>query len=269
MSIVENHLKKRLGAGELCAAFTIQHWRHVNIAQIAEHLGFQWIFIDVEHNSMDVDTIAQICTAAVKTGVTAICRVPSHLSFHVTRLLDNGAMGVIVPHISTVEEARELVNNTRFPPVGRRSVTGPGPQLGFRAYPRAEQLQILNRNTLVVAMVESPEGIENADGIAAVEGIDALFVGAGDLSTEYGVPGQANHPKIDAAFDVVCKACKKHGKHAGMGGVADPATIERYVGKGIRFFQAASEMTLFEMGAKQRMDFINSIKLPKPRKKSK
>lgn len=269
MSIFENHLKNRLAAGELCAAFTIQHWRQVNIAQIAEHLGFQWIFIDVEHNSMDVDTISQICAAAVTTGVTAICRVPSHLSFHVTRLLDNGAMGVIVPHINTVAEARQLVDQTRFPPIGHRSVTGPGPQLGFTTYPRAEQVKILNRNTFVIAMVESPEGIANADGIAAVEGIDALFVGAGDLSMEYGVPGQADHPKIDAAFDIVCKACKKHGKYAGMGGVADPATIERYVGKGIRFFQAASEMSLFEMGAKQRMDFIKSIKLPKPRSKKK
>lgn len=266
MSIVENHLKNRLAAGQLSASFNVLHWRHSNVAKIAEHLGFHWLFIDYEHNSMDVDNIAQMCVAALGTSVTPIVRVPSHLHFHATRLLDNGAMGVIVPHISTVEEARELVANTRFPPLGRRSVTSPGAQLGFEALPRSKQVQVLNNNTFVVAMIESPEGIENADAIAALDGIDALLIGGNDLSMEYGIPGQLDHQLIDKAFDTMCKACKKHGKHAGMGGVYDHTLMERFIRKGVRFFQAAGELNLMEIGARQRMDFINSIKVPKPRK---
>ncbi|MGY8992909.1 MAG: HpcH/HpaI aldolase family protein [Rhodospirillales bacterium] len=263
MSIVPNHLKNRLAAGQLCASFNVLHWRSVNIAKIAEHLGFHWLFIDYEHNSMDVDAIAQMCIAALGTPITPIIRVPSHLSHHCTRLLDNGAMGVIVPHISTVEEARELVNNTRFPPIGHRSVTSPGAQLGYANLPRPEQVKILNQNTFVVAMIESPEGIENADAIAAIDGIDALLIGANDLAMEYGIPGQLNHKVIDKAFDTMCNACKKHGKHAGMGGVYDHALMQRFIGKGVRFLQAAGEMNLMEIGAKERMGFINSIKVPK------
>jgi 2-keto-3-deoxy-L-rhamnonate aldolase RhmA len=263
MSIVPNHLKNRLAAGQLCASFNVLHWRSVNIAKIAEHLGFHWLFIDYEHNSMDVDAIAQMCVAALGTSITPIIRVPSHLSHHCTRLLDNGAMGVIVPHISTVEEAHELVRHTRFPPIGQRSVTSPGAQLGYAALPRPEQVKILNKNTFVVAMIESPEGIENSDAIAAIDGIDGLLIGANDLSMEYGIPGQLSHKVIDKAFDTMCKACIKHGKHAGMGGVYDHALMKRFVGKGVRFFQAAGEMNLMEIGAKERMGFINSIKAPK------
>src|SRR5690606_1781972 len=99
-----------------------------------------------------------------------------------------GAQGVVVPHVNSVEQARRVVENCKYPPIGHRSLTAPMPQLGFRTMPVAEAIEALNRNTLVVAMLETPQAVDNADAIAAVEGIDALLIGTNDLAAEMGIP---------------------------------------------------------------------------------
>ena len=108
MAAVENHLKRKLEAGGLAASLNLVHWRSVNAAGIAQECGFDWLFLDLEHNTMDLDTAAQICVAALPTGVTPIVRVPSHDSFQATRILDGGAMGIVVPHVDTPEQAANL-----------------------------------------------------------------------------------------------------------------------------------------------------------------
>ena len=115
MSIVENTMKQKLEAGQLAVGFSVMHWRTVNVAGIAEECGFDWLFIDMEHNTMDVDAAVQISVAALPTGVTPLVRVPSHDHFHATRVLDGGAMGVVVPHVNTVEQARKIVQDWQVP----------------------------------------------------------------------------------------------------------------------------------------------------------
>lgn len=261
MAIVENTTRQKLEAGQLAVAFSVVHWRTVNVAGIAKECGFDWLFIDMEHNTMDVDAAVQISVAALPVGVTPIVRVPSHDHFHATRVLDGGAMGVVVPHVNTVEQAKQIVANCKYPPIGHRSLTAPMPQLGFRAMPVAEAIEILNRNTLVVAMLETPQAIDNADAIAAVDGIDALLIGTNDLAAEMGIPGQFGHTRVEAAYAAMVAACRKRGKFAGMGGVYDHALMEKFIRMGVRLLLGGGDIAFMMAAAKTRADFLKSLKL--------
>ncbi|MBT3359412.1 MAG: aldolase [Rhodospirillales bacterium] len=261
MPVIENHLRKKLEADEVAIGFSVVHTRGMNIPGIAQECDFDWLFIDMEHNSMDVDAAAQLCVAALPTNVTPLVRVPAHERFHASRVLDGGAMGVIVPHVDTVEEARAVVDHCRFPPLGHRSLTAPSAQLGFATYPTDEAIEILNRNIFVVVMLESPEAIDNADAIAAVDGIDALLIGSNDLAAEMGIPGQLADERITAAFATMCAATKKHGKFAGMGGIYDPPHMAKIINLGVRLVLGGGDVAFMMAAAKQRAQALRAIKV--------
>jgi len=261
MQTIKNHAKSRLEAGELALGMGIRQARTVDIVHIAKTAGFDWLFIDMEHNSMSVDTAAQICAAALTAGVAPMIRVPGHEPFHATRLLDAGATGIVVPHVSTREEAENVVRSCRFPPLGKRSIPGLLPQVMFETHPIAEVVQAINRETLLVAMIETEEGLRNVDAIAAVPGIDALLVGCTDLAAELGVTGQLGHSLVADAIDAVCAACKKHGKFAGMGGVYDQAIMASYVQKGARLILSGSDLAFLMAGGRARTSMLRSVPL--------
>ncbi|OLL29200.1 aldolase [Burkholderia sp. SRS-W-2-2016] len=261
MQSIRNHAKARLQAGELALGMGLRQARTVDIAQIARTAGFDWLFIDMEHNSMDVDTAAQICAGALLGGITPIIRVPGHEAFHATRLLDTGAMGIVVPHVSTAEQARHVADMCRFPPAGSRSIPGMLPQVGFEALPIADVVSAINDEVLVVAMIETAEGLANVEEIAAVQGIDVLLVGATDLAADLGITGQLGHLRIGDAIDTVCAACARHGKVPGVGGVYDEALMRAYVQKGARFILSGSDLAFLMSGAKSRSTMLRSISL--------
>ncbi len=257
-------MKKVLEAGGIAASFNVVHWRTVNAAGLAKECGFEWLFIDMEHNTMDLDTAAQICVAALPTGVTPIVRVPSHDQFQATRILDGGAMGVVVPHVNSPGEARAVVSNCKYPPIGHRSLTAPLPQLGFKAYPVTEAIEVLNKNTLIIVMLETPEAIDRADEIAAVEGVDGLLIGTNDLAAEMGIPGQFSHPRVEAAYATMIAACRKHGRFPGMGGIYDHTIMEKYIRMGVRFMLGGGDVALMTAAGKARTAFLHSLPLETP-----
>lgn len=258
MPATVNEAKRKLAAGGMIVGFGVSHWRSVNIAKIARTSGYDFLFIDTEHTSMDLDTAAQICVASLETGVTPIVRVSGPEHFHAARILDNGAMGVVVPHVDTVAQAEAAVRHAKYPPAGKRSVTGGLSQLDFEAMSPAEQQTHVNDNTLVVVMLETPEAIANADAIAAVPGVDVVMIGAGDLSTELGIPGQAGDARIASAFETMIAACRRHGKYPGMGGVYQPEPSQRYVAMGVQFVLGGADLAFMMAGAKTRIDLLRA-----------
>src|SRR5205085_12545632 len=168
-------------------------------------------------------------------GLTPIARVTSHDPHDATRILDSGAQGVMVPHVQNAGEARAIVEACLYAPKGHRSAVGSGPQLGYAAIPQAEVCRIINRETLLMAMIETPEAVANADEIAAVDGIDTLHIGASDLSTEMGIPGQYTNERMKAAFETVATAAKADGKSLGVGGVRQDFQLQSWrISIGIR-----------------------------------
>jgi 2-keto-3-deoxy-L-rhamnonate aldolase RhmA len=244
MSLVPNHALAQLRAGKLAVGLGVRNARTVDIAQIAKTCGFDWLFVDGEHSSMDLDTAAQISGASLAVGVTPLVRVAGLEHWHASRILDNGAQGVVFPHIDTHAEAERAAAHCRFPPVGKRSMGGGLQQVGFAPLPVGEVARAVNEQTMVVVMIESPQGVANADEIASVKGVDALLVGTNDLCFEMGIPGQFNDPRVADAYQRVIGACRKHGKHAGMGGMYTPELIQRYVEMGVRLVLSGNDFSL-------------------------
>jgi 4-hydroxy-2-oxoheptanedioate aldolase len=261
MAIFPNHTKQQLEAGQLALGMGMRAMRTVDTGMIAKNCGFDWLFIDMEHSAMDVDLASQVAIAALPMGITPIVRVPGKEHHHASRLLDSGAQGIVVPHVDTVEEAERVVAHCKYPPVGHRSVVGALPQFGYQAMSVGESTRIANAETLVIVMVETPKAIENADAIAAVPGIDVVLIGTNDLCAELGIPGQFADPKVEDAYRKVIAACKKHGKHPGMGGVYDQPLLEKYIGYGMRFILSGGDLSFLMAGAKSRTAFLRSVKL--------
>ena len=261
MDQVTNHAKQRLAAGELALGMGVRQSRTVDIATIARTCGFDWLFIDMEHSSLDVDLASQLAMASLGAGITPLVRVPGHEHYHASRLLDNGAQGIVAPHVDTVEEAKRIASACRYPPIGHRSIAGAQPQLGFRSVPVGEATKLVNAATLVVVMLETPKAIANADAIAQVEGVDVLLIGTNDLCAEIGIHGNFTDPRIEDAYRTVIAACRKHGKYPGMGGVYEPKLMEKYVGMGMRFILSGNDLSFLMAGARARAELLRGVKI--------
>jgi 2-keto-3-deoxy-L-rhamnonate aldolase RhmA len=261
MEAIPNYTKRQLASGKVTLGMGLRQARTVDIAAIGKKCGFEWLFIDMEHSSIDVDTAAQIATAALPVGITPIVRVPGKEHHHASRLLDSGAQGIVVPHVDTVEEAQRAVSYCKFPPVGHRSISGLQPLFGFNTIPPADFARMANDETLVIVMLETPAAIAKADAIAAVPGVDVVLIGTNDLSAEMGIPGQYADPRIEDAYRAVITACKKHGKHPGMGGVYETKLMEKYIKFGMRFILSGSDTSFVIAGGTERAKFLHNVLL--------
>jgi 2-keto-3-deoxy-L-rhamnonate aldolase RhmA len=259
MPLVPNNTKRKMQAGEVALGFGVHHLRSAAAPALAAASGHDWMFLDNEHGSFSVSEIAQLCIASLPTGITPLVRVCSDAIDEATRALDNGALGIVMPHVDTAKEARHIAEAFRYPPRGSRSWGGPPAIYGFRPPAMAEAQKAINDEILTVVMIESPAAVKNAGDIAAVDGIDVLLIGTSDLSSELGIAGQMGHPKVIDAYATVGAACRKHGKVLGMGGVYDEENASRYVGMGARFVLTGSDHNYLLMGANARSSFFTGL----------
>jgi 2-keto-3-deoxy-L-rhamnonate aldolase RhmA len=259
MPLTTNTTKRRLAAGKMALGFGVHHLRTVASPLLAAASGHDWMFIDTEHGAFTVQETTQLCIASLPTGVTPIVRVCAGALDEATRALDNGAMGIVVPHVDTEAAARRVAAAFHYPPAGTRSWGGPPAIYGYQPPSTAEAQATINAEILTVVMLESPEAISNADAIAAVQGVDVLFIGTSDLTAELGISGQMDHPKVIAAYQTVGDACRKRGKTLGMGGVYDEENASRYVAMGARFLLTGSDHSYIMSGANQRSAFFNGL----------
>jgi 2-keto-3-deoxy-L-rhamnonate aldolase RhmA len=252
MPSLYNAALDRLRAGDLAIGVGIRRWRDGSIGRIMKSCGYDYLFIDLEHGVLSLETAAELSVAAADAGIAPIVRVPEKDYTLATRALDSGALGIIVPHVDTADEAREIVAKLRYPPLGHRSYAGSMAQLDFRTAGPLEAMKTVDAETLIVVMLESPTAIENADAIAAVPGIDVLLVGMGDLSVNMGIPDKAEDPRAVEAVDRVLTACRRHGKWAGLAGIGDTAVVARYAARGVRMVQIGGEIAMLMAEATRR-----------------
>ena len=256
---MKNIAKEKLHKNELCLGVGLRQSRTVDIGKIMATCDYDWLFIDMEHNSMDVDVASQISVAAQDAGITPIVRVPDFAHHHATRVLDCGAMGIVFPHVDDAETAEKLVSYCLFPPKGHRSMTGSLPQLNFKQTAISEVATIINDNMLIVIMLESPQAIENVDSIAKISGVDVILIGTNDLCMEMGIPGDYSNPQIKEAYKKVIDACKKYGKTPGMGGVYNEELMSEYIDMGMKFILSGSDLSFMMNSASQRSKNLRSF----------
>jgi len=261
MPLLGSDVLKKIRGGSLTLGLGVHHLRGSAVPLIAKAAGFDWLFIDSEHGTITPSEITQICLAALPAGVAPIVRICAGALDEGTRALDNGALGIVVPHVDTVDQARALVDAFRFSPMGHRSSGGPPAQFGYRPPAALETQKMLNAELLVIPMIETPLAVANADQIAAIDGIDGLLIGTNDLSLEMGIPGQIGHERVQAAYRKVADACRGHNKVLGMGGVYDQEIASRYIGMGARMILGASDHGLIMDAATRRAEFLRGIAL--------
>ena len=189
--MTDKSMRNRLATGDLVLCMNLRLARSVDIAMVAKAGGYDALYVDMQHAPYSIETTSTICAVALGIGITPLVRVPSHDAHWMSRVLDGGAQGVIVPDVNTHAQAKAIVNACRFPPLGKRSVMGLGPALGYRAVPLAELNPKLNAETAVIVMLETAEGVENCEAIAAVDGVDVLLIGSGDLTTDLAWTGRS------------------------------------------------------------------------------
>lgn len=247
--LLRNSVKDKLAQNEVVASMIVRLVRTVEIAQIAKTAGFDSFYVDMEHNGFSFETTGQLCVAGLAAGIAPFVRVPSISAHDISRALDGGALGVIAPHIHSAREAERVVRAAKFAPLGDRSIAGGLPHLQFRTFSATETVNALNDATMVAIMIESAEALAEVDEIAAVEGVDLLLVGTNDLCSSLGIPGQLDHDKVRSAYAKAIDACRKHGKHLGVGGLsAYPRLAGEFVKMGARYVSTGTDLS-FLLGA--------------------
>jgi 2-keto-3-deoxy-L-rhamnonate aldolase RhmA len=242
-----NPLKQVLGAGQVALGVGVRYFRSWEIAPMMASAGFDFLFIDSEHSAYGLETVSDLCQAAMAAGITPLVRVPEIQYSLLSRPLDVGAMGVVIPHVDTRAQVETIVAYTKYAPLGKRGMvsqifTG----LGVEEYTQWANMQLMN-----VIMIESAEGVANLDSMLQVQGIDVALVGSNDLAQELGIPGQYEHVKLVECYQHVLDTCRRWRVAPGLAGVSDLRLVQHWRDRGFRFLYCASETGLLVQGGKR------------------
>lgn len=233
----KNELKEKLAKGK--AVFGVMaNDPSPPVLELLGYSGFDWVLLDNEHGDITVNTISNCVRACEASGLVPIIRPIVNRMDVITPFLDMGVYGVQVPHINTPAEAIAVVDAVKYPPAGKRGFfrANRNNRFGLGILP-GEYLELANKETMVCLMIEDIEGVSNAQSIAAINGVDVVFVGAGDLSVSMGYPGQSSHPEVIQAVEEAVKGVLRSGKIAGCS--CPDEDVALWLQKGVRFFHSS------------------------------
>ncbi|HEX2528316.1 MAG TPA: aldolase/citrate lyase family protein [Geminicoccus sp.] len=250
-------LREMSGSTEPKFGHFIVEFATPGIGHILKNAGCDFVLFDCEHSGFGFETVKAAIRYFEAARLPTIVRVPSREYQHIARALDMGAEGIMLPMVSTPEEARFIVDSVKYVPKGNRGVA-----LGIAhdAYKGGEVLAKLaaqNERSAVFAQIETKEGVANADAIAGTDGIDCLWVGHFDLSCSLGEPGQFQSKTFLDAIETVAQACRKHGKRLGRL-VPDVATGVEYRGKGFDFLCYSGDVWTYQAALKAGIDGLRA-----------
>jgi len=246
----ENPVKKRLAEGKPVVGLTVTV-PSADVAAQAANLGFDFIWIEMEHSPITLESARNMILATRGTQTLPFIRVPVNELWTAKRALDAGALGVIFPFTSTVELARQAVAASKYPPAGLR---GSGPGLASLRWPAPGGYHdFADRNAMVIVIIEQQRAVEQIEQIVEVPGVDVIFIGTSDLSFSLGLRGRQDDPKLKQAVARVLAAARRRkipvGRPAG-----NPAQVAQFIQEGFQFFQAPSELSLMAAGARSLLE---------------
>lgn len=240
---VPNTVLDVLRHGDVATALSVRLVHTPEIVFLARAAGFDSVFVDLEHSTITDHAASHLSMTALAAGITPLIHVRSAYSESIGPSLDGGALGIIVPHVDSVEDATAAVRAARYAPRGERGISSALPFFDFRTVPSSTATAAVDAATLVIAMIESQTALNRIDEIAAVDGIDVLLIGANDLTADIGVPGEHASEKAWAAYRRVIGAAEGAGKFAGVGGVPiEGGVLRDVIQAGMRFVSAGPEI---------------------------
>ncbi len=211
----ESPLKHMASHRRLKAGHFIFEFDTPGIGYILKHAGCEFTILDTEHSGFGIETVKRVMAYMRAAELPTIVRSPSRDYKDVARTLDAGADGVMLPMVSTADEAKSIIHSMKYVPAGGRGVILRSAVDRYTAGPTMEKLAAQNRRTMLVVQIETAEGVENAHAIGALEEVDCLWVGHFDLSCSLGIPGEFEHPKFLEAIDAVVEAGRATGTSLG------------------------------------------------------
>lgn len=250
-----SRVKTKLRRGEAVFITTL-HLTDPSIFELASLMGFDAIWMDLEHHSYGLETAASLMRAA-RVGSADILARPAKGEFmRMCRLLEAGAQGIMYPRCDDADEAAEVVRWAKFAPQGQRGIDGANPDQPYLTMPLVPYLRLANEQTFVVIQIESPQALEQAGRIAALDGVDALMLGPADFSNLSGIPGQWEHPTILDAMQRIDAAAKAAGKQWGCPAFTRPHA-ERLLELGARMIYHSADILILKQGLEQlQRDFL-------------
>ena len=241
-------LKQRLRNGEQVLGTMVTTFASPDIAKILQVCGFDFMIVDCEHGSFTTREVANIIAVARGIGMPTLVRIPEMRREHALKFMEMGASGLLLPNTESAEQAKMLVDCTKYAPLGHRGVSLSRPHTDFKKVSGATYMPEANDETILMCQIESRKGVENVEEIIAVDGIDVAFIGPNDMTQDYGILGQFEHPEIVAAFEKIVAAAQANGKWAGahFGGAAP---LKPWLKKGMQINMWNSDNGLLALGA--------------------
>jgi 2-dehydro-3-deoxyglucarate aldolase/4-hydroxy-2-oxoheptanedioate aldolase len=249
---------ERLSRGETVFGCGLQTYRSPEIARTFAVAGFDYVFIDLEHSSFDLQTAHDMIKASLDSGITPICRVGELAYSLVARLLDSGAQGIILPRVEDPAILREALSWMRFPPAGKRGYGINPTMIRYEARSFPEIIEHQNLNTLAVVQFETRTAMERADELLSVPRMNIAMVGPADLSISLGVPGQFDHPTMVSTIDALIEKCNRHGVVPGIQ-TRGLAMSKFWAERGMRFIGTAAEHALLLEKAKETVAALRTV----------
>jgi 2-keto-3-deoxy-L-rhamnonate aldolase RhmA len=251
----DNPVKARLAAGgRVCGAMVFEFFSP-GLPQICENAGAEFVLYDMEHTGLSFETLKTQVAHCRGLGIVPLVRVPRGEYHFIARALDVGAFGVMVPMVGSAEEAAHIVACTRYPPAGRRGAAFGFAHDEYGGGDVAAKIAALHERTLVIPQIETVDGLNAVEAMAAVPGVDALWLGHFDLTNFMGIPGAFRHPDYLAAVKRIVGACDAHGKAAGFL-AADDAWAREYVAHGFRLLAYGLDQAMLQNALRRGLDIL-------------
>lgn len=247
--MAKNTIRQRALAGDTVLGSMVFEFFVPGMPQILSLAGAEYAIYDMEHGGLGLETLKMLVAASRGTGVAPLVRVPRGEYHFIARALDVGAQGVMVPMVDSAGQARDIAQSARYPKQGRR-----GAAFGFAhdnyvpGDPR-DKMKEADRRNLVIAQIETERGLEAVEEIAAVEGIDCLWLGHFDLTNFLGIPGQFDHPDYLAAVKRIVAAGRRNGKALGFM-AADAAWARKYRKYGFNMIASGTDQGILMAGVR-------------------
>jgi 2-keto-3-deoxy-L-rhamnonate aldolase RhmA len=257
----DNPVKAKITAGGNSFGAMIFEFFTPGIAQICKAAGAEFILYDMEHTAISTETLRQQFALCRGLGIVPLVRVPTTEYDFIARMLDVGAMGIMVPMVDTAEQAAFIASCCKYPPVGRRGAAFGVGHDDFTGGSVLDKMKAGNERTLVICQIETAKGAENCDAIAAVPGVDVLWLGHFDLTNFMGIPAQFDNPRYLKAVDDVVAACDRHGKTPAFM-AADQKWMKDYLAKGFRLMAYGVDIGIFQNALAQGIDFMRANAAP-------
>ncbi|MEW5978747.1 MAG: aldolase/citrate lyase family protein [Acidobacteriota bacterium] len=245
--MIKSRVLQKLRSGGFVRVAGVSRVTEPWLAEMIGRFGFDVIWLDMEHRSFGYEAVDVMSLASRATGIDLMVRILKTGYSSPMRCLESGANGLMVPHVRSVEEARQWVEWSRFPPIGRRGFDGAGVDADYMLADPIEHMRNGNEETFLALQIEDREAVECVEEIAALDGVDLLFVGPADLTLSYGVPFQFEHIRVQRAIDRVAAAAAKAGKWWGTTS-GSPEAAQEALDRGARMVTCGSDHVLLVRG---------------------